>query len=153
MALPSIPDFRRRRVTAYVQSGGRRADAFLVEDLNGIARKNLEDHAARDVAAAIARLAVKAGIAEAGESLVREATDDETLAEGVGFILSLVGASTERADLRAWLTLPAQIHMARLVLPRGEHRLEVWVNGRLVESPLVSVEEGAIGMVFLREGF
>jgi hypothetical protein len=127
--------------------------AFLVEDLNGIARKNLEDHSTRDVAAAIARLAVKAGIAEAGESLVREATDDEDLAEGVGFVLSLIGASTERADLRAWLTLPAQIHMARMILPEGDREIEVVVNGRTACVSNVDVPDGGIRFLFVREGF
>jgi hypothetical protein len=153
LALPSIPPFPRRRVHAEVRSGGVSVEASLVEDLDGIARKNLEDQAARDVAAAIARLAVKAGIAEAGESIVREATDDDDLAEGVGFLLSLVGAASERADLRAWLTLPSQIHMARLALPAGWQDVDVYVDGRLAGSERVDVPEGGIGLLFFREGF
>ncbi len=153
IALPSIPVFPRRHVTASIQSGRSSAEAFLVEDLNGIARKNLEDHASRDIAAAITRLIVKAGIAEAGESIVREATDNEDLAEGVGFLLSLVGAATERADLRAWLTLPAQIHMARIILPAGGQTVDVYVNGRLACSTVVEVRVGGIELLFLREGF
>lgn len=154
LALPSIPYFPLVPVSASIHSGRFREQLFLVEDLNGIARKNLEDHAARDVAAAIARLLVKAGISEAGESIVREVTDNEDLAEGIGFLLSLMGAAAERADLRAWLTLPAQIYMARMLLPSGDQPIDVYVSGRLVySSPSVSISNGGIELVFLREGF
>ena len=42
-------------------------------------------------------------------------------------LANLLGAVTERADTRSWLTLPGQVHVVRLALPAGTHdvRLEL----------------------------
>lgn len=151
LALPVIPDFPRRRVTGSLSAGGRTAGIFLVEDLNGIARENLEDEAGRNVVRAAARLAVKAGLANLGENITESLTDNENVSSGVGLILSIIGAATEQADLRAWLTLPAQIQMARLQVPPGTWPVSVTINGRSFIHEPVTVEAGEITLVFLRE--
>ncbi len=151
LALPVIPMFTRRSVTGTLSAAGGEARLFLVQDMNGIARKNLEDHAARNVLRAAARLAVKSGASELGEDLTEELTGNSTLSSGVGLILSIVGAVTERADLRAWLTLPAQIQMARLTVPAGTWPVSVTVNGRTFSHEPVTVVPGEITLVFLRE--
>ncbi|MFO7653708.1 MAG: hypothetical protein R6X25_07765 [Candidatus Krumholzibacteriia bacterium] len=43
----------------------------------------------------------------------------------LGTVVNIVGAATERADTRAWLTLPRTIDIARLTLPAGSYDLEV----------------------------
>lgn len=154
LALPAIP--RKRPVYGSVElsSGNLSSLGFLAEDLTAIARKNLEDHAGRDIARAVARLSVKAGLSQAGEQLVEELTEEGSgAAQLTGFLLSLFGAATEQADLRAWLTLPARIYVARLSLPAGENPVEVTVNGRTVyrEESLI-LEPGEIRLLFLREG-
>ncbi len=151
LALPTIPEFPRRRVTGSLSAGGRTAGIFLVEDLNGIARKNLEDEAGRNVVRAAARLAVKAGLANLGEDLTEQLTDNQNVGSGVGLILSIIGAVTEQADLRAWLTLPAQIQMSRLQVPPGTWPVTVRINGRNFIHEPVTVEAGEISLVFLRE--
>ena len=151
IALPVIPDFPRRRVYGTLYAGNFQSDMFLVQDMNGIARENLEDQAGRNVLRAAARLAVKAGVSDLGENLAGQLTDNENVGTGVGLILSIFGAATEQADLRAWLTLPAQIHMARLTLPRGDWPLEFTINGRRFTHEPVTVEPGRITLVFLRE--
>ncbi len=151
LALPVIPDFPRRRVTGSISAGGRSSSMFLVQDLNGIARKNLEDEAGRNVVRAAARLAVKAGVAELGENITDNLTDNEGVSSGVGLILSIIGAATEQADLRAWLTLPAQIQMARLQVPPGTWPVNLTVNGRTFVHEPVTVQAGEITLVFLRE--
>jgi hypothetical protein len=40
------------------------------------------------------------------------------------------GAATESADTRSWLTLPADVHLARLDLPPGLWHLEVEFSGQ-----------------------
>lgn len=47
--------------------------------------------------------------------------------KGAGILANILGAATERADTRSWLTLPRQIHVVRLTLPPGTHdvRLEL----------------------------
>ncbi|MCD4708382.1 MAG: hypothetical protein K8S62_11680 [Candidatus Sabulitectum sp.] len=151
ISLPVIPDFPRRRVRGSLSAGGRTTDLFLVEDLNGIARENLEDEAGRNVIRAAARLAVKAGLSELGENVTEQLTDNENVSSGVGLILSIIGAATEQADLRAWLTLPAQIQMARLQVPPGTWPVSVTVNGRSFTHDPVTVQAGEITLLFMRE--
>jgi len=154
VSLPAIASRRRESWSVTLSSGNAQVSGFLAEDLTGIARKNLEDHAGRDIARAVARLAVKAGAAEAGEQLVEELTEENSgISQVTGLLLSIVGAVTERADLRAWLTLPSQIFVARLRLPEGEHPVRVEVNGRIVFSDeSMSIDSGEINLLFLREG-
>jgi len=42
-----------------------------------------------------------------------------------GLLANLLGAATEQADTRGWLTLPNRIAMARLRLPPGRYDLRV----------------------------
>ena len=154
ISLPAIASKRRESYSVVLSSGSMEADGFLAEDLAGIARKNLEDQAGRNITRAIARLAVKAGVSEAGEQLVEELTEENSgISQVTGFLLSLVGAATEQADLRAWLTLPSQIYVVRLRLPEGDHPVRVTVDGRTVFSDVsMSVDSGRINLLFLREG-
>jgi len=62
--------------------------------------------------------------------------------------VNLFGAATEAADTRSWLSLPGQIHMARLNLPPGTVDLMIEFmdgGGRVIESqvmPAVEIEKG-----------
>ncbi len=155
VSLPAIIALKQHESwSVTLSSGNTQVQGFLAEDLTAIARKNLEDHAGRDIARAVARLAVKAGLTEAGEQLVEELTEENSdISRVTGFLLSIVGAVTERADLRAWLTLPSQIFVARLRLPAGEHPVRIEINGRTIYSDeSVSVDPGGINLLFLREG-
>jgi len=153
VAYPGISEIRRERYDVTLSSGSLTSHGFLAEDLAGIARENLEDHAGRDIARAVARLALKAGVAEAGEQLVEELThDDSTVSQVAGLVLSIFGAATESADLRAWLTLPSQIYVARLRLPAGEHVVTVRAGGRFVSSPrTVTIRPWEISLIFESE--
>ncbi len=147
VALPAMPrkGVQRHYFDVTFSGGARRA--WLAEDLVEIARKNLEDQAGRDLARAIARLAAKAGVSEAGEELMEEITGDEggCVSEGFGALLSLLGAAAEQADLRGWLTLPARIHAVRLYLPAGTHDVAIERDGRRLET-LRDVEITAGGL-------
>ena len=52
----------------------------------------------------------------------REASKQNDVA---GLLVNIVGVLTERADTRSWLSLPANIQMARLQLPAGTYALSV----------------------------
>lgn len=153
LALPGIATFKQKTLSVVLSSGSRRSNGFLAEDLAAIALKNLEDQAGRNIARSIARLAIKAGVAEAGEQIVEELTsENSTVSNIAGLLLSIAGAAAERADLRAWLTLPEQIYVARLTLPEGSHPLSVEVNGRIIfTDDAVSIVSGSINLYFLRE--
>jgi hypothetical protein len=47
-----------------------------------------------------------------------------------GIAANLLGAVTESADTRSWLTLPADVHLVRLTLPEGTWDLDVELIGR-----------------------
>lgn len=154
MSLPSIPNKRLESFSVILSSGDIQTQGFLAEDLAGIAGKNLEDQAGRDIVRAVTRLAVKVGMTEVGEQIVEELTEEDSgISRVTGFLLSVVGAVTEKADLRAWLTLPSQIYIARLRLSDGEHPVRVIVNGREIFSDeSMSIGSGRINLLFLREG-
>jgi hypothetical protein len=46
-----------------------------------------------------------------------------------GALVDLLGSATEHADTRSWLTLPSEIHLARLSLPAGAHRASLDLLG------------------------
>ena len=53
-----------------------------------------------------------------------------------GFLMSMTNLLTERADTRSWTTLPQEIQLQRVLLPVGEHQLQIeLVNaaGRVVD--------------------
>jgi len=45
------------------------------------------------------------------------------------WVANIFGAVTESADTRSWLTLPADVHLARVSLPAGTWDLEVMMTG------------------------
>jgi hypothetical protein len=65
-----------------------------------------------------------------------------------GVLANILGAATETADTRSWLTLPERIHLVRLRLPAGVHDLEVELrdtSGRLLRQE-------SLGPVAVRSG-
>lgn len=152
ISLPAISARPRRHVAATVMIAGNSAQFFLVQDMNELARQNLQDHAGRDVLRAAARTLVKAGVSELGEQIAEDASGDSTVGDAVGLVLSIVGAVTDRADLRAWLTIPAQIHVARVRVPAGTWPVDIAVNGRASVLSPVQVGPGETVFVFVRQG-
>lgn len=60
--------------------------------------------------------------------------------KGLGALANILGAVTEQADTRSWLTLPGQMHVLRLHLPPGRHdiRLELLgSDGRVAASQVL----------------
>ncbi len=139
-ALPELeetpPPARGARVTAGVV--GAHAVAVPVEDVAGRARLFFEQAQGKIVLKTIARALAKYGMKKKADEQGKVA----------GFLANLLGAATEQADTRSWLTLPHTILMARLTLPPGEYDLRVeWTDarGRTVDSDLlpgVVVREG-----------
>ena len=64
-----------------------------------------------------------------GNALKVEAIDDDedTTRQIASFIANIFAAGTEVADTRSWTMLPDRIHIARLRLPEGTHRISVEV--------------------------
>lgn len=153
VSLPAIPQTPLPPRSLSVAAGeGRTAPCWLAENVAAIARKNLEDHATRDIARAVARFMAKGVVSEVGEEIAEEISGEEdgVWSEATGTLLSIVGAATEQADLRAWSTLPRRIYVARLRLPAGEHLIRITESGRTVSGPVeVELHEEEVRAVFL----
>jgi hypothetical protein len=109
-----------------VEVGG--ATASLVENLDALARASLEDRMPRVLLKAIARALAKYLTTTKSEDAVAKKHGDSA-GSAVAAILNLAALASEQADLRAWLGLPREIHMARIVLPAGHHEVAVRLRG------------------------
>jgi len=83
----------------------------LLEDVNKIAFKSLEQRMNLELSKALIRVAIK----KATEYQVKK--EDRTL----GSVLGIINAMTEKADTRNWQTLPNSIYYARVPLQSGKN--------------------------------
>lgn len=117
----SVPKFARRSVPVArveLSVGSAVASSEVVEDVNDIAEKSLNDRLPAITARAVARLVVK-------NVAAKETKKKSNQLGAYGFLADIavdVGtAASERADTRTWSLLPGVINMARLPLPAGKH--------------------------------
>ncbi len=96
----------------------------LGEDLEAIARENLNNRKTRAVAKSIATSAGKYLIERKQEESIGKRSGDNTQA-GFRILSSLFNIVTSRADLRSWQSLPSQIRIGRLLLDPGEYNFSV----------------------------
>ena len=135
IALPAVAEGTPAPILDWGASG-RRGELDLAADLGHLSRRNLEERYATVVIRTLARGLIKYWAAEKAE---------EKKGEVAGLLVNLLGAATEWADTRAWASLPERIHMARVALPAGEHRLRVGPA-----SGEVSIVAGELGFLHLR---
>lgn len=115
----AVPDYRRRpqAVSALelrLPELDTVARSVVVEDLTGVAERNLADR--------IGLLALRSGARAAGRlAISKNLRDSKDYAAAMAMdVFSLL---VERADLRCWLTLPDSWQVAQAWVPPGEHRL------------------------------
>ena len=104
------------------------------QDINSIAFQSLRDRMMRELGNSLLRVATKRAMEEFASSE----------SEGLGTIVSIVNAMTEKADTRNWQSLPYSISYARLKLPEGEQTIELHFSGKNSKKETISVniEEG-----------
>jgi hypothetical protein len=121
----SVPSFVARPqpvagVEASVAGGDQGVRTVVVEDIGHVAKENLEDRLAWLVAKSTVRAFLK-------RELTRELEEQAgILGRVAGDVFTFV---SERADLRAWQTLPDTWQAARVFLPAGCHDLRVRALG------------------------
>lgn len=101
------PACKNSKLIVKSASTKKEAETELIEDINKIAVKNLDDRKLRVMAKMIARAIVRQNITK------NKATKQ---------FLNLF----ERADTRSWRTLPGEIYLAWLYVPKGKYH--VYVN-------------------------
>ena len=97
-----------------------------VEDIDALARYSLEQDMPGIMLRATARAVIK-------YNTQQTASDNSGIA---GLLMTITNIVTERADTRSWTTLPQEIQLQRVLLPVGEHQLQIeLVNaaGRVVD--------------------
>ena len=105
--------------SAQLSVDGVKKKLDLVENVDALAIKSLKDRALREFSNSLLRVAVK----KAAEQVVRDQN------EGLGMLVGVMNAVTEKADTRHWATLPNQIHYTRLRLEEGQHKVVLNMDG------------------------
>ena len=113
-AFPRYSERKPYYRTAHISLGDKKYPLELAQNVNEIAIKTLEDRMTRELANSLLRLAAK----QAAEQAVRSKN------EGLGALLSIANAISEKADTRNWQTLPYSISYARVPMPAGANSVE-----------------------------
>ena len=129
IALPYYESRPSNVLSARVSVSGKQAPTRMMEDIDAIARASLDSRmpaiTARSIARAVSKGAIQKSVDKAGNN-----RDTDPAAALIGsFIVRVAAAATERADTRSWLTLPANVQLARLSLPPGSYDLTVDLLG------------------------
>ena len=132
-----------------------KAATELGEHIAALAVKNLGNRRFRIAAKAIARATAKyIAIKEAKKSVQKDY--GEGTGNFVGLLANIASIITERADLRYWKTLPAEIRIGRCIVDAGDYALDVSLldntGGLIRKLPLnkMSIKRGEKRFVFLR---
>ncbi len=104
---------------ASISVNGSDHPLHLMEDINKIAFKGLEQRMNLEFAKALIRVAIK----KATEYEVRK--EDKNL----GSLLGVINAITEKADTRNWQILPHSIYYTRVRLPVGQNQVALQLSG------------------------
>jgi hypothetical protein len=145
VALPRRPAPTEPPARVVAEAGGRSLDVPLALDVTAAAARAYDADLPAILAKAAARAIVKTLVFE-------KATEDEDLP--VRILANALHLATERADVRSWTTLPAELRLLRIPLPPGTHvvRLRVadtWGVRTLALPPAV-VEAGRLTVAAVR---
>jgi hypothetical protein len=138
IALPFYESRANSVVSARIRVSGKQVYTQKMEDIEAIAKASLDSRmpaiTARSIARAASKIAIQQSIDRAGRNR------DDPAVELLGSLVARVAAvATERADTRSWLTLPANVQLARLPLPPGSYTISVDLLGAGEE--VVATEE------------
>jgi hypothetical protein len=138
IALPYYPPATDYRPIMNVQIDGTMHQAQTLQDIDALARKDLESRMAGLELRAIARMVLK-------KKISKEAAKEDGFA---GFIANVAGIVTERADTRSWISLPQSVQLLRVPLAPGEHAVSA--NG-LQPPRVLTLKVGDIAVVSIHE--
>jgi hypothetical protein len=141
----AVPQYRysmRDAPLAKLTVEGQVYEASTVTSVDEVARLHLNDRIGKLLARAFASTAIKAGAAAAVGVL--------TKSEAVGVAtFAVLMAVSNHADLRSWLSLPAEFQVARARLKPGKYTLTISVGGQRYTRE-AEVKAGRISVVVIR---
>ena len=149
----NFPDLTRskpRFARAVAAVDGRPVDLPMGEDVTRLVTRSWDAIKGTLMAAAIVRMIARA--------VAAEATQQGTKAGGAaGGLALLAGLAVEGAmfaadtpDTRSWVTLPSEVYVARVDVPRGRHEVTVAFEGaagRMQTSKVVDVPPAGFAVV------
>jgi len=129
IALPYYESRPNKVFVARVSVSGESVDTQLMEDIDAIAKSSLDARmaaiTARSIARAVSKVAIQNSVDRVGQN-----SGSDPAAELLGSLFVRVAAiATERADTRSWLTLPANVQLARMALKPGSYDIKVEMLG------------------------
>ena len=98
---------------ATLNSGDRKQQLQLAQDIDKVAKRNLRDRMNRELAEGLLRLAIK----KAGEYKIREQN------QWLGILAGAANMATEKADTRHWQSIPHSIYYSRFPLEEGQNEI------------------------------
>ncbi|MFV1985024.1 MAG: COG3014 family protein [Thiohalomonadales bacterium] len=127
ITLPYYQDRPKSITHARLQTTDFSSTSEVVEQLDAINHATLKSFMPEITARALTRAVIK-------YQATGQGNEKNNI---IGLLVNIVGVFTERADTRSWLTLPAEIQLARLRLAPGEHKLSISLmdnNNRVVRT-------------------
>ncbi|MCG8471239.1 MAG: hypothetical protein MI742_05220, partial [Desulfobacterales bacterium] len=118
--VPTIPCTQSGLVLSRKEGNPLKINSSLAEEISDIAVKNLEDRKGRIWAKTVARAVTKQIAAKAAAKQV-----EKKYGETVGLFSHIAGQltadATEKADIRCWRTLPAEIYIGSTFVKPGDY--------------------------------
>lgn len=133
IALPYYESRKNSAMAARITVNNHQSVTEMVENIDGVAKKNLDASMPAIIARSVARVVIKTAANKRAQELARKNGnnhDNDALLGMFGALaLQVATVATERADTRSWLTLPGNIQMTNLMLPPGNYNVKVDVLG------------------------
>lgn len=150
IALPIYRPQPAPLISGRVLANGKTRELELLENLNAIAPQSLRDRYARELANAVVRVLAKRAIQEALSSIEwegdkekekegkdkkddgeeKKSDNDDNVQVDLGQIYNIFSTLSERADIRGWHSLPAEISFARVPLKPGNNKIQLELYDR-----------------------
>lgn len=100
---------------AVIELNGSTFELETAEDVNAIAFKTLKERMVWEMSKSLLRAAIKKSVEE----------QIEKKNEGLGLVVGVFNAVSEKADTRNWQTLPHSIYYSRIPLLEGENQIKL----------------------------
>ena len=153
IALPHYESRFNNVVSARITIAGEQSVTALMEDVDAIARQSLDARMAAITARSLARAVAKIAASKTAQQGALHGSKDDTAIDMIGaFAVQVAAVATERADTRSWLTLPADIQLARIPLSAGTYAVKVELLGQ-GEQVVVSSEHPEVAISQSRKTF
>lgn len=148
---PRYQGGRSYSVTVSSPADSHETQAEPAQDITAIAGKSLEDRLTFIYLKSGGRALLKFLAAEKMKSEMSKDGKSKTKNVLGSLAIDLIVGATERADLRTWRTLPAQIMLARFHLPAGDYLLRAGASdGQFTLSDVsVTVSAGSTAFVIV----